>query len=111
VGDTSDASFTIAAPQVRVTAPDAAAVWDVGTTQTIAWSHNLGTGEAVRIDVSRNGGASWSPVVASVPNASLDTGSAHWTVAAPLTDQARVRIVWTRNPAVQDKSDVDVVIR
>src|SRR5207247_11383784 len=66
--------------------------WGVGSTQTIAWTHNLGAGSTVDIDVSRDGGATWSPIAASIANASGTAGSYAWVVTSPNTTSARFRV-------------------
>ena len=111
VADASDASFQIATAFVRVTSPNTRVTWSIGTARTITWSHNLGAGGTVRLEISRNGGSSWSLLNASVPNDSASSGSHVWTVTGPGTSQARVRATWTANTAVTDRSDSNFVIR
>jgi hypothetical protein len=79
--------------------------------QTIAWNHNLGTTESVRLEVSRDGGSTWSLIAASVANTGSATGSYDWTVTGPNTNKARIRVTWTANTVVNDRSDVNFSIR
>jgi hypothetical protein len=109
--DTSDASFTIAAPSVTVTAPNTKVTWTVGSARAITWSHNLGTSASMRIEVSRNGGSTWTVVAASVPNGGSASGTFNWTVTGPATNQGRVRVSWTTNTAINDRSDTNFVIQ
>jgi hypothetical protein len=109
VGQTGN--FTIAPPSVVVTSPNGANTWFVGSTRTITWSHNLGAQASVRIELSRDGGASWSVLAASQPSSGPMTGAFNWTVSLPRTSQGRVRVTWTVNDAATDQSDSSFVIR
>jgi ELWxxDGT repeat protein len=111
VQDESDASFQIATAFVRVTSPNTNVIWSIGTSQTISWSHNLGADGTVRLEISRNGGSTWSVINASVANGSPSSGSYQWTVSGPSTIRARVRAIWTANTAVQDRSNTNFRIR
>ena len=106
VSDVSDADFAIAGPFVRVTAPNTDVQWLVGSGRSITWAHNLGRLEAVDIDVSRNGGESWSVVADGVANVLDALGAFTWTVTGPPTRRALVRIRWAAGAAVADVSDV-----
>ena len=59
---TSGANFTVISgtPSLTLTAPNTAVTWAIGSTQAITFNHNLGVGAAVVIDLSRDGGATWS---------------------------------------------------
>jgi hypothetical protein len=111
LSDASDVNFTIAAAGVTVTVPNTRVTWTVGSVRTITWNHNLGTSASKRIDVSRNGGSTWGVVVASVPNSGPAAGTYNWTVTGPTTNQARIRVSWTSNTAVNDRSNVNFVIQ
>jgi hypothetical protein len=99
-------SFVIADPFVSVTSPNTPVTWVPGRSASIAWSSNLGPAAAVRIELSRNDGASWTTLVASSPN----SGSYFFTASGPSTASARVRISWTANASVSDVSDVPFTI-
>jgi hypothetical protein len=73
---------------VAVTSPAAGASWTVGTTQTITWSSNLLPSATVKIQVSRNGGSTYSNLNTTAPN----TGSFTWTVTGGATTTAIVKI-------------------
>jgi uncharacterized membrane protein len=109
-GDTSNVVFTLAAPTVTVTAPNTNVNWTIGSAQNVTWSHNLGTSENVQIEVSRDGGTTWSVVTASQPNSANTSGTFSWTVTGPATTSARMRVTWTRNGTVQDISNVNFQI-
>jgi hypothetical protein len=106
-GDVSNVTFTLAVASITVTAPNTNVGWTVGTARNIAWAHNLGTAEAVRLEVSRDGGATWSVVTSSVTNSGATAGTFSWVVNGPVTSTARVRASWVRDDAVTDMSDVD----
>jgi len=103
--DTSDVNFTIANPVVKVTAPNTAVSWRVGDARSITFTHTLGVGKAVNIDVSRDGGTTWAPIaVFTTTNATSGTYS--WAVSGPPTQLALVRVSWTVDSTVTDSSDV-----
>jgi hypothetical protein len=109
--DTNDVRFRIVAPELVVLSPTLNVQWRVGSTQTIAWAHNLGTSESVRIEVSRDNGATWSPIAAGVINSASVLGSFDWTVTGPPTTTARIRVTWTGDSAVSDTSDVSFRVK
>ena len=65
--------------------------WGVGSTQQITWMHDLGAGTQVRIEVSRNGGTTYTVVAAAVTN-SATSGVFNWTVTGPNTTTALIRV-------------------
>jgi Bacterial Ig domain len=107
----SSPRLRIVAPEVVVLSPTSNVSWRVGSRQIIGWGHNLGSAESVRIEVSRDGGASWSTIAASVRASTDVVGGYEWTVTGPATDAARVRVTWTGDSAVQDTSDVNFRIK
>ncbi len=110
--DLSDTNFTINAtgtPSVRVTAPNTLVNWGAGSTQNITWTHNLGAGAEMNLEVSVDGGSNWAPIAARVRNTSATVGSYLWTITSPLSLTARVRVTWN-NGAVTDASDTDFTI-
>jgi hypothetical protein len=110
VNDTSNVNFTISGGSITVTAPNTAVTWATGSTRSLTWSHNLGTSQTVNIDVSRDGGATWSPLAANVANATATTGTYSWVVSGPATTQARIRVRASSDPAVADTSNVNFTI-
>jgi hypothetical protein len=110
-GDTSNVVFSLVAPAVTVTAPNTNVNWGIGSSKNVTWSHNLGTLESVQIEVSRDGGSTWSVVTASQQNTASTSGTFSWTVTGPATTSARIRVTWTRSSAVQDISDANFRIQ
>ncbi len=110
--DVSDANFAIstAIPAITVTAPNKVVTWIVGSVQQIKWTHNLGARAFVRLDVSRDGGGTWTPVSVSVLNTTSTSGTLPWVVAGPATTQALVRVSWIDGPA-DDVSNVAFTIQ
>ena len=94
------ASFSISMPFVVVTSP-AGGFWRAGSVQTIRWSHNLGTAASVKIELSRDGGKTWSLIAPSTP----PSDAYEWTVSGPSTFRARIRVTWVADSAVTDTSD------
>ena len=55
----------------------------------------------MKIQLSRDGGASFKQIANNVPNA----GAFQWTVTKPVTTQALIRVISMNQPNVQDTSD------
>ncbi len=88
IGDTSNASFTLAAPAITVSAPNGGEVWPVDSLRTISWVRG-GVIENVRVDVNRNyPSGAWETLLASSSGSSFA-----WTVSGPATTNARIRVV------------------
>ena len=84
------AAFQIVVPAVTVNSPAADESWAIGTVRTISWSgSNLPAGDTVRVELSRDGGESWTTMAAAEPS----SGSLSWTATAPATMVALVRVV------------------
>ena len=107
--DVGNVPFTIQAPTLTVTSPNTSVTWRAGTNGMLTFSHNLGTGQVVHLDVSRDDGASWTRVT-SVTTTSASTVSYAWPVTVPSTTLGRVRATWAANPSVSDVSDAAFTI-
>ncbi|MCC6651984.1 MAG: T9SS type A sorting domain-containing protein [Candidatus Eisenbacteria bacterium] len=78
------------APTVAVTSPNGGETLTTGTSATLTWTATDDVAVAnVKIELSRDGGATFSEVIAaSAPN----TGSYNWTVTSPAVATATVRV-------------------
>ncbi|MBN1466153.1 FG-GAP repeat protein, partial [candidate division KSB1 bacterium] len=88
--DRSDAPFQITesmAPVITVTRPNGGETWMTGQTETITWE-SQNSGNAVRIELSRNAGSSWSVLAEST----TDDGEFDWQVTIPPSDECLIRI-------------------
>ena len=110
-GDTSNVPFTLVAPGVTVTKPNTNFVWAIGSSGTISWTHNLGRAETVNIEVTRDGGSTWTALATNVLNSTDTSGSFTWNATAPATSEARIRVTWVANASVQDISNVNFTIQ
>jgi hypothetical protein len=63
--DVSNVVFTLLPSLVTVTAPNTDVAWVVGSTHAIHWTHNLGTLELVRLELTRDDGATWETIAAA----------------------------------------------
>jgi hypothetical protein len=99
--DDSAAVFTIAAgsPRIAVTSPNTAMGWAIGTPHVITWNHNLGGHTSVRVELTRNGGASWEVLAPTLPNTTASSGTFPWVVTGPATTTALVRVTSLDGPA------------
>jgi hypothetical protein len=83
--------------------------WRAGDTKNITFSHTLGVGQTVNIDVSRDGGATWS-FISTFTTTSATSGTYAWVVSGPVTTLAMIRVTWTVDPVVTDMSNVQFTI-
>ena len=81
--------------------PNGGENWVVGSVAPITWSP--GTGDSVTVEMSRNGGVDWAPVLTGIDN----DGAEAWTVTGPVTSQARLRVVGAYG---SDESDLDFTV-
>ena len=97
----SATNFQIATgtPTLTVTTPNTSPAWIIGTAQTIRWTHNLGANSSVRVELSRDNGASWEVLGGAVPNASASSGNLPWQVTGPGSTVALIRVTWLHGPA------------
>ena len=72
---------------------------------TIQWTAGGFSGK-VRIELSRDGGATWTVLFSNTTN----DGAQGWKVSGPPTTQARVRVSSLTNGAMTDASDFDFTI-
>jgi hypothetical protein len=91
--------------QITVVAPNGGESWRINHNQDIKWTRSGVTGN-VKIDVSRDGGNTWAPVLASTPN----DGKQAWKVTSPATTQGRIRVC-DLGGTVCDTSDANFTIR
>jgi hypothetical protein len=99
-------SVTTPAPggAITVTTPNTAVDWAIGSTQRIKWTHDGGKGSTVKVQISRDGGTTWTTIASSVTNSGGKTGSYDWVVTAPSTGHARIRVAFTDDSAADDSN-------
>ena len=110
VTDVSNTTFSITQPTIGVTAPNTAVTWAVDTIRPITWSHNIPAGGRVNLDVSRDGGTSWTAIASSIVNTTASQGVFNWHVTGPITSAARIRARWEADGATTDMSNVNFTI-
>jgi hypothetical protein len=109
-GDVSNVNFTIANPYVTVTRPNLSTdVMTVGTNYSIRWLHNLGSYENVKIELSKDGGATYPIVI--TPSTASDGVHTIIPQSTWITNTARVRITWLDSGSVVDTSNYNFVIK
>lgn len=84
---------------LKITSPNGGEMLQRGATNQITWS-KLGIPDSatVNVDISTNGGSTWSPLLQNIAN----TGTVNWTISTTATTQARLRI---RAQGTEDTSD------
>jgi len=100
----SHAAFTIA-QSITITSPDGGESWVVGSSHAITWS-SAGISGNVNIQISRNGGSTWTTIISKTPN----DGTQIWKITGPATTQAKIRVVSVSSPTVFDISDATFII-
>ena len=108
-------AFTIANPIVSVSNPNTAGLsFAVGSPLTLAWLHNLGTLETVKVEINRNYDVdpvnAWELISASAINAAVTQGQLAWVVTGPATTTARIRVTWNNPAATSDVSNFNFSI-
>lgn len=93
-------------PSITVLSPNGGELWRVGERRTISWSTNGVLGK-VRIQISRNGGATWKNIAAGTPN----DGVHPWRVTKPVTGNALIRVLSVDNLSILDVSNSSFTIQ
>jgi hypothetical protein len=101
------ANFKLEPPFIDVKTPAAGQIWTTGTKASISWASNLGALEPVKIELSKDSGASYSVVVVSnTPSDGKHTVTVQ-TAWGPRST-TRLRITWLESP-VSGQSGVFVI--
>jgi hypothetical protein len=81
--------------EIQVLSPDGSAAWECCSLHDILWYAPPVT-RNVRIQLSRNGGTTWTTIFSNTPN----DGGQTWRAACPATNNARIRVISASNPNV-----------
>ncbi len=90
---------------LSVTSPNGGESWVAGSAHNITWT-STGTIANVKIEVSTDGGGTYSTVAASTAN----TGSYSWTVPSTAATACKVRVSDAAAATVSDTSDANFTI-
>lgn len=111
-GSATDSMTVLVRPvaaRIVVAAPTGGARWKIGSTKKIQWTlSDPALQGTVRIELSRDGGVTWSTVRASVP---VQRGRRKWMVTGPPTSNAVIRITSNENPGISGTSQGVFTIR
>ncbi len=88
-------SLPSAQPAIAIVAPNGNDAWPVGNIETITWASSGIFGD-IRIELSRDGGATYEILYDSIAN----TGTQTWIVTGPPTTQALIRITSLQDSVV-----------
>ena len=108
VAGTNPVAFKIEPPFVIVGTPNGGDIWTVGTTQTVRWGSNMTKADAVDIQLSKDGGATWTTLRGATAN---DNAESFLVDSSWLTGSGRIRIVLSGKPMVFDASDANFTVR
>nr|MBC8412625.1 hypothetical protein [bacterium] len=86
--------------EITVDSPNGGEVLYTGDSTDITWTASPELAR-VKIEITRNGGGSWSTISAST----LNDGTYSWTVSGALTSAARIRVSSDTYSAINDRSD------
>ncbi|MBL0173954.1 MAG: hypothetical protein IPP94_01610 [Ignavibacteria bacterium] len=101
-----DASDLPSLPSLTLTAPNGGENWPIGSSRAVTWnSDGLGS---VRLELSRDGGASYTETIA--PSLSAPAGSHSWTVTGPEGALCSFRVSSATVPSLSDQSNADFAI-
>jgi len=90
---------------VTVTSPNGGECWYNDSTQNITWSWT-GNISNVKLELSTNGGSSWSTIISSTPN----DGTHPWIPTNVHATQCRVRVSDVSNSATNDVSNANFCV-
>lgn len=116
IRDDSDQWFTLLATdrQINLVTPAGGDFIDIGQTIPIAWATTGGDwqpGDSVRLEYSRDGGASWSTIVGA-DTLPYNQGAFSWDTAGLARGTTyRLRVVWATDPAVGDATGPNLILR
>jgi len=92
---------------LSLTSPQGGEHWAVGSQHSITWTSTNLSGN-LKIQLSRDGGATWPETLASsVP---VSQGSWSWTVSGPISGKCRVRLTSEADPSIQATSGDNFII-
>jgi hypothetical protein len=91
---------------ITVTAPNGGQRWGIGDIRNLRWISSGIRGD-VNIQLSRDGGRTWTNLFRSTPN----DGREAWRVTRPATTRARIKICSVRSPSICDTSDANFRIQ
>jgi hypothetical protein len=107
--DVNNALFEVSRAEVQFTTVGGSVTWGIGTHRPIGWRHNLGTGQAVNLDLSRDDGVTWTRLASDLALRGSSSSSLLWTVAGPATARARLRVQWSADASVSAVSERFVI--
>ncbi|MCK6557571.1 fibronectin type III domain-containing protein [bacterium] len=87
-------------PSLHLTIPNGGEIWEIGTTRTLNWT-STNFSNPVKLEYSVNDGSAWTTIAANESN----DGVYAWTIAAPASTQARVRVSDAADGDPSDLSD------
>ncbi len=85
---------------ITLASPNGGEWWFVGDSKPITWSGSSAIAN-VKLEFSRDAGASWRTIAASAPN----TGAYSWTVPDTVSNSVLIRVADAANAGVADLSD------
>jgi len=107
IAGTSNANFTInSTGSITVSSANGGETWTIGSTHAIQWSSN-GISGNVKIELSRDGGATWT----TLSNSTANSGTKNWKVTKPATTQARIRVSSVNSSSVADTGNTNFTIQ
>jgi hypothetical protein len=108
IGDSNTATVTITIttqPAIAVTSPNGSEVWAIGSTATVVWT-SAGSVGNVDIELSTEGGATWTTLAADIAN----DGSEAVTVPNTYSKSCLVRVKQSAGGIPSDVSDAAFTI-
>lgn len=110
VRDTSNVSFEISS-RVKVSVPNTAVTWKVGTSKSIKWTHNYGVPTSFDISLDNDGDGDCDDALIQAGVAGTATnGNYTWTVAGAGTENRVCVRATPADPDGNDASDVTFTI-
>ena len=108
-GDMID-SYTATSETIIIDVPNGGETWEASQPQPIVWHTQNFTGN-VKIELSTDGGTSWTTIANNVPTPTANTATSYmWTVSSTPSTQCRIRISDASDGDPFDISDANFTI-
>jgi hypothetical protein len=109
VTDTNNMPFALTSP-VKVTVPNTAVSWKMGTTRAIKFTHNYPTPQAFQVAIDRDGNGVCEETINASVSGVAATVSYNWVVSGPPGATNRICVSAASGPPGSDISDVNFTI-
>ena len=91
---------------LNLISPPPGSNYEIGDSLNVEWEFSKYLEGYIKIEISRNGGSSWSTIIDST----INDGSYDWPVEGPISNNCLIRVSSTANTSISDISDGAFII-